>query len=118
MPIVFVSQPLGKVQQYAHLPIVKDSHHTTLHLGFRTGDRREAQGHSHCNGDRFRDPGNAGISDYESTRTRLVNVLGSRAQADVAYDKLMKEADTYGQSIDSVVDLFIALCTASDECNP
>jgi len=30
----------------------------------------------------------------------------------------MKEADTYGQPVDSVVDLFIALCTASDECNP
>ena len=66
----------------------------------------------------FATPAIAGISDYESMHTRLVNVLGSRAQADVAYDKLMKEADTYGQSIDSVVDLFIALCTASDECNP
>ena len=30
----------------------------------------------------------------------------------------MKQADTYGQPIDAVVDLFIALCTASDECNP
>ena len=49
---------------------------------------------------------------------RLADVLGSRAQADAAYDKLMKEADTYGQPIDSVVDLFIAVCTASDECNP
>jgi hypothetical protein len=35
-----------------------------------------------------------------------------------AYDKLMKEADIYGQPIDSVVDLFIELCTISDECNP
>jgi hypothetical protein len=42
----------------------------------------------------------------------------SRAQADAAYDKLMKEANTYGQPIASVVDLFIALCTASDECKP
>jgi hypothetical protein len=33
-------------------------------------------------------------------------------------DKLMKQADTYGQPIDAVVDLFIALYTASDECNP
>ena len=60
----------------------------------------------------------AGISDYESMHMRLADVLGSRAQADAAYDKLMKEADTYGQPIDSVVDLFIALRTASDECNP
>jgi len=27
-------------------------------------------------------------------------------------------ADIYGQPIVSVVDLFIAVCTASDECNP
>jgi len=60
----------------------------------------------------------AGISDYESMHKRLADVLGSRAQADAAYDKVMKEADIYGQPIDSVVDLFIALCTASDECNP
>ena len=45
---------------------------------------------------------------------RLADVLGSRAQADAAYDKLMQEADTYGQPIDSVVDLFIELCTASE----
>ena len=63
-------------------------------------------------------PAFAGISDYESMHKRLADVLGSRAQADVAYDKLMKEADTHGQPIDSVVDLFIAVCTASDECNP
>ena len=49
---------------------------------------------------------------------RLADVLGSRAQADAAYDKLMKQADTHGQPIDAVVDLFIALCTASYECNP
>ena len=30
----------------------------------------------------------------------------------------MKEANTYGQPIASVVDLFIAVCTASGECNP
>jgi hypothetical protein len=48
---------------------------------------------------------------------RLADVLGSRAQADAAYDKLM-EANTYGQPIASVVDLFILLCTASGECNP
>jgi hypothetical protein len=30
----------------------------------------------------------------------------------------MKEATTYGQPIASVVDLFIAVCTASGECNP
>ena len=66
----------------------------------------------------FATPAFAGISDYESMHERLADVLGSRAQADAAYDKLMKEADTYGQPIDSVVDLFIAVCTASDECNP
>ena len=63
-------------------------------------------------------PAFADISDYNSMHKRLADVLGSRAQADTAYDKLMKEADTYGQPIDSVVDLFIAVCTASDECNP
>ena len=66
----------------------------------------------------FATPAFAVISDYESMHKRLADVLGSRAQADAAYDKLMKEADTYGQPIDSVVDLFIAVCTASDECNP
>jgi hypothetical protein len=49
---------------------------------------------------------------------RLADVLGSRAQADAVYDKLMKEANTYGQPIASVVELFIAVCTASDECKP
>ena len=63
-------------------------------------------------------PAFADISDYESMHRRLADVLGSRAQAEAAYDKLMKEADIYGQPIDSVVDLFIELCTASDECNP
>jgi hypothetical protein len=66
----------------------------------------------------FATPAIAGISDYESMHRRLADILESRAQADSAYDRLMKEADTYGQPIDSVVDLFIALCTASDECNP
>jgi len=63
-------------------------------------------------------PAFADISDYESMHTRLADVLGSPAQADAAYDKLMQEANAYGQPIDAVVDLFIALCTASDECNP
>jgi hypothetical protein len=63
-------------------------------------------------------PALADISDYETMHRRLADVLGSRAQADAAYDKLMKEANTYGQPIASVVDLFIALCTASGECNP
>ena len=63
-------------------------------------------------------PAFADISDYESMHRRLADVLGSRAQADAAYDKLMKEANTDGQPIASVVDLFIAVCTASDECNP
>ena len=63
-------------------------------------------------------PAFADISDYESMHRRLSDVLGSRAQADAAYDKLMKEADTHGQPIDSVVDQFIELCTISDECNP
>jgi hypothetical protein len=66
----------------------------------------------------FVTPAFADISDYESMHRRLADVLGSRAQADAAYDKLMKEADTNGQPIDSVVDLFIELCTISDECNP
>ena len=66
----------------------------------------------------FATPAFAGISDYESMHKRLADVLGTRAQADAAYDKLMKEADTYGQPLDSVVDLFIELCTISDECNP
>ena len=63
-------------------------------------------------------PALADISDYESMHRRLADVLGSRAQADAAYDKLMQETNTYGQPIDSVVDLFIELWTASDECNP
>jgi hypothetical protein len=63
-------------------------------------------------------PAFADISDYESMHGRLADVLGSRAQADAAYDKLMKEANTYGQPIASVVDLFIAVCTASNECKP
>ena len=63
-------------------------------------------------------PALADISDYEAMHRRLADVLGSRAQADAAYDRLMKEADTYGQAINSVVDLFIALCTASDGCKP
>jgi len=63
-------------------------------------------------------PAFADISDYESMHRRLADVLGSRAQADAAYDKLMKEANAYGQPIASVLDVFIALCTASDECKP
>jgi hypothetical protein len=66
----------------------------------------------------FATPAFADISNYESMHRRLADVLGSRAQADAAYDKLMKEANTYGQPIASVVDLFIALCTPSDECTP
>jgi hypothetical protein len=66
----------------------------------------------------FANPAFADISSYESMHKRLADVLGSRAQADAAHDKLMKKADTDGRPIDSVVDLFIALCTASDECNP
>jgi hypothetical protein len=58
-------------------------------------------------------PALADISDYESMHRRLADVLGSRAQADAAYDKLMKEANTYGQPVASVVDLFIAVCTAT-----
>jgi hypothetical protein len=66
----------------------------------------------------FATPAFADISNYESMHRRLADVLGSRAQADAAYDKLMQEANTYSQPIDSVVDLFIVLCTASDECKP
>jgi hypothetical protein len=63
-------------------------------------------------------PAFADISNYESMHRRLADVLGSRAQADAAYDKLMKEANTCGQPIASVVDLFIVVCTASGECKP
>jgi len=63
-------------------------------------------------------PALADISDYESMRSRLTDVLGSQAEADAAYDKLMQEANAYGQSIASIVDLFVELCTASDECKP
>jgi hypothetical protein len=63
-------------------------------------------------------PAFADISDYESMHRRLADVLGSRAQADAPYDKLMKEANTYGQPIASVVDVFFAVCTASNECKP
>ena len=63
-------------------------------------------------------PAFADISDYESMHRQLADVLGSRAQADAVYDKLTKEANTYGQPIASVVDLFIALCTSSNECKP
>ena len=45
----------------------------------------------------FATPAFAVISDYESMHKRLADVLGSRAQADAAYDKLMKEADAYGR---------------------
>ena len=38
----------------------------------------------------------ADISDYESMHKRLADVLGSRVQADAAYDKLVKEAESYG----------------------
>jgi len=66
----------------------------------------------------FATPAFADFSDYEAMHRRLADVLGSRAQADATYDKLMKEANTYGQRIDWVVDQFIAACTASDECTP
>jgi hypothetical protein len=60
----------------------------------------------------------ADIPDYESMHKRLADVLGSRVQADAAYDKLMKEAESYGQPVALMVDQFIAVCTASDECKP
>jgi len=66
----------------------------------------------------FATPAFADISDDESMHRRLADVLGSRARADAAYNKLVTEAESYGQSVDSVVDLFIALCGASDECKP
>jgi hypothetical protein len=53
--------------------------------------------------------------------TAMVIALTTPAFADIPdYEsmKLMKEADIYGQPIDSVVDQFIELCTISDECNP
>jgi hypothetical protein len=66
----------------------------------------------------FATPAFAGVSDYESLHRRLADPLGSQTQADAAYDKLMKEAESYSQPVDSMVDLFIALCAASDECQP
>jgi hypothetical protein len=66
----------------------------------------------------FATPAFADVSDYEAIHRRLADVLGSRTQADAAYDKLMQEANASGQPIASMVDLFIAVCTASDECNP
>jgi hypothetical protein len=99
-------------------PSLRDCRHTARISDSERGNRRETQAHGHCNDDCFRDPAFAVTSDYESMHKRLADVLGSRAQADAAYDKLMKEADTYGQPLDAVVDLFIAVCTASDECNP
>jgi hypothetical protein len=110
---------LRPVQQQAHLPIVKASRHTT----------RVSDSEREVTGVKLRatitamvialaTPAFADISDYELMHRRLADVLGSRAQADAAYDKLMQEANTYGQPIDSVVDLFIQLCTASDECKP
>ena len=63
-------------------------------------------------------PAFADISDHDAMRSRLTDVLGSQAEADAAYDKLIQEANAYGQSISSVVDQFIELCTASDECRP
>ena len=38
--------------------------------------------------------------------------------SDAEYDRLLKETNTYGQPIASLVDLFIAVCTASDDCKP
>ena len=49
---------------------------------------------------------------------RLYYVESRPTISDREYDKLMQEANTYGQPIDSVVDLFIAVCTTSGECNP
>ena len=66
----------------------------------------------------FATPALSDVSDYEAMHRRLADVLGSRAQADAAYDKLMQEANTSGRPIASMVDLFIAVCTASHECNP
>jgi hypothetical protein len=40
-------------------------------------------------------PALADISDYESMHRPLADVLGSRAQAAAAYDKLMKEDAAY-----------------------
>ena len=63
-------------------------------------------------------PAFADISDHDAMRSRLTDVLGSQAEADTVYNKLMQEANAYGQSITSMVDLFVELCTASDECKP
>jgi hypothetical protein len=111
--------PFRPVQQQPHLPIVKTSRHTTPHHRFRrgvTGVKRRAIIAAMVIA--LATPAFADISDYESMHRRIADALGSRAQADAAYDKLMQEANSYGQPIDWVVDQFIALCTASDECNP
>jgi hypothetical protein len=59
----------------------------------------------------------AEIFDYQSMHVRLAAVLGSRAKADEVYSKLSKKAIDTRQPIELLVDIFIALCTASDECS-
>jgi hypothetical protein len=44
-------------------------------------------------------PAFADISDYDSMHRRLADVIGSRAQADAAYDRPMKEANTCGPRV-------------------
>jgi hypothetical protein len=61
-------------------------------------------------------PAYAGIFDYESMHMRLAAVLGSRAEANRVFDRLMQKAIETRQPIETLVDIFIELCTASDEC--
>ena len=61
-------------------------------------------------------PAFAGIFDYESLHMRLAAVLGSRTKADAVYEKLMQQANGYGQPIEFLVDTFVNICMASDDC--
>jgi hypothetical protein len=61
-------------------------------------------------------PAFAGIFDYESMHQRLTAVLGSRAEADRVFDRLMQKANQNRQPIEDLVDIFIAMCSASDQC--
>jgi len=61
-------------------------------------------------------PTHAGIFDYELMHTRLAAVLGSRAEADQVYNRLVEKAMQTHQPIENLVDIFIALCSASDQC--
>jgi hypothetical protein len=61
-------------------------------------------------------PAHTGMFDYEAMHRRLAAVLGSRAEADAVFDRLMQKANQTYRPIEDLVDIFITMCTASDEC--